>query len=111
MGDRMVFKYSCILLLLGYSLATPTTPTNEHSLLQRIFNKLDQDGDGEVTKVEMLDGLNKSFGLNLTAADVDDLMKDMDTVDFDTFIQLLIDCLATDSEMGHLFGLGLLGLL
>ena len=59
----------------------------------------------------MLAGLNKSFGLNLTAADVDDLMKDMETVDFDTFIQLLIDCLATDSEMGHLFGLGLLGLL
>merc|ERR1719312_1976174 len=109
----MVSKYSCILLLLGYSLATPTTPTpptNEDSLLQRIFDKLDQDGDGEVTKVEMLAGL-KSFGITLTAADVDDLMKDMETVDFDTFIQLLIDCLATDSEMGHLFGLGLLGLL
>ena len=58
----------------------------------------------------MLAGL-KSFGLNLTAADVDDLMKDMETIDFDTFIQLLIDCLATNAEMGHLFGLGLLGLL
>ena len=40
-----------------------------------------------MTQVEVLSVL-KSFGLTLTAADVDEFMNNMDNIDFDTFLQI-----------------------
>merc|ERR1719481_465301 len=80
----MFSKYFCILVLLGSSLALPI---DKDDLLQRFFDKLDQDGNGEVTQVEVLSVL-KSFGLTLTAADVDEFLYNLDNIDFDTFLQI-----------------------
>ena len=51
-----------------------------------------------MTQVEMVAGL-RSFGITLTVADVERFMHDMDSIDLDTFIQLITKEPPTDMDM------------
>merc|ERR1719410_1034921 len=102
----MVSKYSCILLLiLGSSLALPLDrAAADEQQYRGIFDKLDQDGDGEVTQAEVLSVL-QSLGYDATTEEAAEFMDNVDNVDFDTFVELSTSSSHTDEEIKNAFEL------
>merc|ERR1712115_632332 len=101
---KMVSKYSCILLLLlGSSLALPLDRAAADDQQYRGgFDKLDQNGDGEVTQAEVLAVL-QSLGFNVTEEEVAEFMDNMDNVDFDTFVEKSKTTEHTDEDITNAF--------
>lgn len=52
------------------------TTKDERSELMRIFKALDKNGDGKLTREELVDGYSRSVGI--TDNEIDELMKKMD---------------------------------
>jgi calcium-dependent protein kinase len=67
------------------------TSKNEKKDLEKIFQAMDVDGNGDIDKEELLQGYEKHFGIEISPAQVDEMFKAVDldgngTIDFTEFV-------------------------
>jgi calcium-dependent protein kinase len=47
-------------------IASHLTSNDEKKDLEKVFKSIDKDGDGQLTKIEILDGYEEHFGVPIT---------------------------------------------
>merc|ERR1739842_189434 len=67
-----------------------------------LFDKLDQDGDGEVTQEEVLAVL-QALGFDVTEDEVKTFMDNYNNVDYETFVDLSKNIVPTDDDIANSF--------
>lgn len=51
---------------------------DEKAEMMEVFKSIDKNGDGQLSKEELLEGYEKAFGVAITAQEVDDIMNSID---------------------------------
>ena len=77
-------------------IASHLTKDEEKKDLDKIFKEIDIDGDGNLTKKEILLGYEKHFGIPISEEQVNDMFKRIDldgngTIDYTEFIMATIN--------------------
>merc|ERR1739842_86253 len=100
--EMLTTRFSCILILLGSTLAFPERELNmsdDQEKYRILFDKLDQDGDGKVTQAEVF-AVFQDLGFAVTEEKVAKFMDGHDNVDYQTFEDLSNNF---DEDIGNVF--------
>ena len=77
-------------------IASHLTKDEEKKDLDKIFKDIDVDGDGNLTKEEILQGYEKHFGIPISEEQVDEMFAKIDldgngTIDYTEFVMATIE--------------------